>query len=301
MLSIGRSVGARTSDLPIQTAGLAAQVAAGQVKLAFITLGGNDFRDIVTGADPATVLTNGITNTVTAASTLLAANPNLQVAISNVPDITEVPGAQLLLAQNPALAPEFAQVSALIDTYNATLAAQFAGNKRVAIVDENGLFKHILADPSGIFPGITLNTTTPSTDPRHLFVDLLHPGTLGQGLLANAFVSAIDSQFSYTVQPLTVAEIRRLGRHSRPAAPGGMGGPFRHAPVVFHNSQAESRLIVACRSPGFLRILPTRFASRTPEMPNDSQIPGVAWRFSSLDFIFLKGRFDAIVALTKRQ
>ena len=198
---------ATTADLTPQTAGLAQQAATGKVQLAFVNVGANDIRTLLSGADPTTTVTNGITNTVTAVQTLLAVNPQLHVAVANVPDITKVPGAQALLAADPALASLFTQASALINTYNTSLAAQFAGNSRVAIVDENGLFNNILAHPSTVIPGVTLNTTTPGTSPDHLFIDALHPGTLGQGLLANAFVNSVDSQFQLNIAPLTNAQI----------------------------------------------------------------------------------------------
>ena len=200
--------GARTADLPPQTAGLAQQAASGQVQLALMIVGSNDFRDILTGVDPTQTVTNGLTNTVTAIQTLLAAHPLLRLAVANVPDITKVPAAQAILAANPGLASQFAQFSALINTYNGLLASQLSGNGRVAVVDANALFNNILAHPSTVISGVTLNTTTPSRSPDHLFVDPLHPGTLGQGLLANEFVDAIDSQFSLNIAPLTDAEIK---------------------------------------------------------------------------------------------
>jgi hypothetical protein len=213
--------GARTSALPTQTAGLSAQVAAGKVTYGFITIGGDDFRDVALGlADPQATVANGITRTVTAAQTLLAANPQMRLVIGNVPDITRTPEAQFALQQNPALAGQFAQLSGLIGVYDATLASQFAGDSRVALVDTNGLFNQILTNPATVVRGVALDTRVPGATPDHLFVDSIHPGTVGQGLLANAFIDALDGKFGEDVPRIGDRELLALAR----GAAGG-GGP----------------------------------------------------------------------------
>ena len=217
----GQGAGLGRRRCPAQTTGLAAQAAAGKVDYGFIVIGGDDFRDIAAGkADPQAAVTAGVTNTVTAARTLLAADPTLRLAVSNVPDITRTPEAQFALSQNPQLAPLFQQLSGLVDVYNAALAGQFAGDSRVAVVDTNGLFKHILARPGDVFPGLVFDTQTPGSAPNHLFVDPVHPGTVGQGLLANAFIDAVDTKFGADVPRLSAGEILAAAN----TASGGGGG-----------------------------------------------------------------------------
>jgi lysophospholipase L1-like esterase len=200
--------GARTHQLAPQVAGLAGQAAAGDARVAVLMIGGDDFRDVVAGADPATTVARGVANTVGAAQALLASNPNLRLVVGTVPDITKVPEARTAVQLDPTLAPVLAQLSQLIDQYNAALAGQIAGNPRVTLIDLNGVFKKILSQPSSAVSGVTLNTTVPSADPTHLFVDDLHPGTVGQALIANGVIDAIDMKFGYDVPRLSDAEIR---------------------------------------------------------------------------------------------
>lgn len=235
--------GARTSDLPAQAAGLAQQAAAGQVQLGFIIAGANDFRDILSGADPTTTVSKGVANTAAAVQVLLASSPTIKVAVSNLPDVTRLPGAQFLLALDPALAPLLTQLSALVDTYNGLLGQQFIGNSRVAIVDMHGLFQQILANPSTIFPGVTFNTTTPGKAMSDLFVDPIHPGTLGQGLMANAFVNTIDSKFGFDIAPLTDAQIEASARAAAVPLPTAGWVMMVMAPVVVVLVRRESRRV----------------------------------------------------------
>ena len=200
-------------------AGLAPQAAAGKIQFGLIVIGGDDFRDIATGAvDPQQAAAAGLTNTVTAIRTLEAANPNLRLLVANVPDITKTPGARVAVAQDPSLAPRLAQLSGLVSVYDAELAGQFAGDDRAAVVDINGLFGTILSDPRQVFPGEPLDTQTPGKDPSHLFVDPIHPGTIGQGFIANAFIDAIDTKFGGHVRRLSPTEILA-------AADQAAGGP----------------------------------------------------------------------------
>jgi phospholipase/lecithinase/hemolysin len=198
--------GATTADLGPQVAGLAPLVSSGEVTLGFLTVGSNDFRNLINGGDPFAAASAGITNTVAAANALLAQNPSFKLAIANVPDLTRTPGAALAVAQDPSLAAKLPQLSALIDFYNNTLAGQFASNPRVALVDINGLYNDVLS-PSFRIDGLALDTTTPSTDPTHLFIDPIHPGTLGQGGIANGFIQTIDQQFGAGVQPFSNPEL----------------------------------------------------------------------------------------------
>src|SRR5204863_605402 len=75
--------GVTTADLiPLgQVGGVSSQVVAGKVNVVFLTVGGNDFRSIFFGADPATVITQGLTNEITAVLTLQAADPNLKIIL----------------------------------------------------------------------------------------------------------------------------------------------------------------------------------------------------------------------------
>jgi len=188
-----------------QVQGLAQQVAAGLVTQVFLTIGGNDFRAIAGGADPNTVLANLLTSTVAAVQALQAANPNVKIVIANVVDITKVPGAQFALLQNPALAPQFAALDAAANFYNASLAGLFAPDPNVAVADINAVLDNLFATHT--FAGQPIDTLNPGAGPGHLFADLLHPGTIGSGLIANALVNAGNAKFGTDVRPFSDAEL----------------------------------------------------------------------------------------------
>jgi hypothetical protein len=204
--------GAVSSDLPTQTAGLAQQVAAGQVKTAFMFVGGNDFINALESGNPQTTLPTVpqalLTNVLTSATTILAANPNAGIIISNVLNVSTAPVVQQALAAGLVTPSELADVSQLIDGYNAALAAAVASNPRIGLVDVNALGQQILSAPNFSVGGVTINRTVPGDQYNHLFLaDGLHLGTVGQGLLANAFVEEADKKFNANITPLTGTEI----------------------------------------------------------------------------------------------
>lgn len=218
--------GARTGGLPEQTAGLAQQAAAGQVDYGFILIGGNDFQDVAAGAaDPATAIPLAVTNTVTAARTLLGAtaatNPDFRLVVGNVPDVTRTPAARFALAQNPGLAPQFAQLRAGIDQYNAALAGQFASDDRVAVLDTNALFDEILDNPGSQVPGVVLDPATPGPGPRNVFVDPVHAGTVAHARLGNALIDVLNTEFGSGVEPLSGSEILAAAGIDGQPSPGG--------------------------------------------------------------------------------
>jgi hypothetical protein len=214
--------GAESGGLATQTAGLAQQVAAGQVKTAFMFVGGNDFLDALQSPNAQTLLPAIpqalLTNVITAATTILGANPNAGIVISNLFDVSMLPVVQQALAQGLVTQAELQGVSQLVNGYNQALAAAVAGNSRIAIVDMNGLSQKILSAPTFSVGGVNIDRTTPGDQYTHLFLaDGLHIGTVGQGLLANAFIDAADKQFSAGITPLSPGDIIQSAR-SVPAA-----------------------------------------------------------------------------------
>lgn len=192
--------GARTDALRPQVEGLAEQIASGRVKYGMAFVGTNNFRDVLlNGADPVETSRGGIGNTAAAVSTLLAAGPDFRLALANVPDITLLPEARAALSADPSLAPKFDQVRSLIDTYNGALAAQFARNPRVSIVDANGLLDTLSTGPT--IGNVTIDPINPGPNLSNLFVDPIHPGTFAQSLLADAFVAALDLEPAPTPTP----------------------------------------------------------------------------------------------------
>ncbi|HSV14761.1 MAG TPA: SGNH/GDSL hydrolase family protein [Tepidisphaeraceae bacterium] len=214
---------ATSADLGPQTAGLAGQIAAGQVKTGLVFVGGNDFIHAFLSPNPAqnipAIPQNLLTNTVTAVSTLLAASPGTNVAVANVFDLSKLPITQQLIATGVLTQAQAGQVSQLISGYNAALAAAFAGNAHVAIIDVNTVANGLVSSPTLKIGGQTIDTQTPGDEFHHLFLnDGLHVGTVGQALIANGFISALDTQFSANISPLSEGEIIKIAQDAEAAA-----------------------------------------------------------------------------------
>ena len=73
----------------------------------------------------------------------------------------------------------------------------------------------LLADVTGARPyvvgGLEIDCVNASNDPRHLFLaDGFHPGTIGQCLIANRFLDAINAGFDAGIPLLSAEEMVRI-------------------------------------------------------------------------------------------
>jgi phospholipase/lecithinase/hemolysin len=206
--------GASSDDLIAagQHAGLAAHAAAGEIDLAVLFVGGNDFRNALTSPNPAAALqqapTTLITNLGVAVQTLLASNPTLNVIVTNVPDIGYTPQVRQLVQLGVLPQAVVDQVAGVIDLTNAGIASTFAGNPRVALLDSNGLLDQLMSGPNLTVDGLVIDRDAPSTDPDHFWIDPIHPGTIGHAYLANQLMGVANASFGAQLVPFTAAEIR---------------------------------------------------------------------------------------------
>jgi phospholipase/lecithinase/hemolysin len=210
-----------------QLPGLSAQVAAGQVKYAWIFIGGNDFLDflrevqagsITLAQAPAAlgqVETQAAANFTTAVDTLLAASPNVRLVVSTVPDVSALPIVQQELATLPQAKPVAADTSQAIGRYNASIEALAASDPRIALVDLAGQSAELtqLSGSSVPFGGTSISLATPGDDYHDFFLaDGLHIGTVGQSFIANDFLTAIDSHFGARVTTLSSPQIVKFAK-----------------------------------------------------------------------------------------
>ena len=204
-----------------QLPGLTQQVARGQVRYVSIFIGGNDFLHVIgavqaglippTSALPALFQTTAQAevNFATAVKTLLAANPNVDLVVYNLPDVTILPIAQLA-ATTPQAKLLLAATSQAIQQYNASIAAVAATSPRIAEVDLAGITAMLASNPTGTasFGGQTISLLTPSDDYHSFFLaDGIHVGTVGQGIIADEFALTVDSHFGGQLFPPTPQEI----------------------------------------------------------------------------------------------
>ncbi len=207
-------VGATTGGLLTQgqATGLAAQVAGGQVTLGFLWIGTNDFRNVLNATVPPaslspTVVPNAVANFTTALNTVLAADPNVRMVVATTYDEALLPYVRKRLAAGQVSQALVDQVSLGIQDYNAQITAIANADGRVAVTDLSGLFQDIMAPDQFSFGGLLMDRINSSAQPDHFYVDDFHPGTIGQGLIANAFIDTIDTQFGAGVSRLSNAEI----------------------------------------------------------------------------------------------
>jgi hypothetical protein len=209
-----------------QLPGLAAQVANGQVRYASVFIGGNDFLHLLLGAQtgqvppaevPAALQATTIRliqNYETTVTTLLAANPNVRVAVWTLPDISITPAARQAAAGNPAAAALLRGVSQATGAFNSVVKS-LGADPRVAVVDLAAVTVKAAGSPTGTLPvgGQTIDLIHPGDDYHNFFLaDNLHVGTVAQGIIADTFVSAIDAKFGEQLFPITEPEIIRYAQ-----------------------------------------------------------------------------------------
>jgi len=205
-----------------QLPGLAAQVAAGKVRYAWVFIGGNDYlhllNDAVAGTIPPADLPAAVVATtarleadfLTAVNTLLAANPNVRLVVSTLPAISDVPLARIAATISPQANALLQGIDQAVVQYNDVIKAVANGNSRVALADLAAVTQQAASSPTGTitFGGQTINLLVPSDDYHSFFLgDLIHVGTVGQGIIADTFALAIDQEFGSQLFPPSPQEI----------------------------------------------------------------------------------------------
>jgi GDSL-like Lipase/Acylhydrolase len=189
-----------------QHQGLAAQVASGApIGLAAVTVGTNDFARVLFTSRSAEAmgptLEGASSNIAAILDSLLAASPTLKVAAFTAVDLSQSPlirGASAAGLIAPAMARAY---GAAVVCYNERLrdyASAIGG--RIVVVDEDRLLFDIVTADRFAVGSVELDRFVAGNDIRHLFLlDGFHPGTIGQCLIANEFLGAINVGFGADV------------------------------------------------------------------------------------------------------
>jgi phospholipase/lecithinase/hemolysin len=184
-----------TSDMIAdgQLAGLAAQVAASKVDLAFVFIGWQRlprrFHVGRSGRHPRHGRAAGGHQRVHRRRHAARRFAGVKVVVATLPKVSVLPEVRGAIAagflpQALADAVDFA-----VDAFNQQLRGLADGNSRVALADVDALVSGIFAQPSFSVGGVSIDRNVPGDDPHNLWLaDGLHAGTIGQGLLANLFV-----------------------------------------------------------------------------------------------------------------
>jgi phospholipase/lecithinase/hemolysin len=210
-----------------QHTGAAAQAASGAVDLVTMFIGGNDFRNVFglipiigpAGAAatlPGTVA-NAATNIATAAGTVLsapvvAANPDVGLVLTTLPKLSYLPEVRALLSAVPGLAPFVDLVDSAVAALNQKICkiAAALGN-RATVADFAGLIDGVFADDKFKVGNVEVELDAienPTNDPTFfVLADRLHPGTIGQGMLANLYVDTANNAFGTSLCSLSSHDI----------------------------------------------------------------------------------------------
>jgi lysophospholipase L1-like esterase len=220
-----------------QISGLANQIHSGNVGMVFLFIGGNDFRDVFTSPDPLaalqTVVPTALNNIGSALNTILSASPTVKVVVATAANVAFLPEARAAVAAGLLPQALLDAVGQAVDGFNSQLRVMAQASDRVAVADIGGLMTHVFAMSKLKIDGIDIDRYTPEDDPTHLFLaDGIHAGTVGQGLIANQFIRAMDEGFGMKVKRFTprelveMAGLRHYGKSVFSHTPIGHG---RHA------------------------------------------------------------------------
>jgi hypothetical protein len=213
---------ARSAGAAEQTAGLAAQVAAGDVEVVFVFIGGNDFRDVFLNLDPASATPEGVqaaigaavqgalVNVFTAVGTLRAVDADVKLVVATLPNVAMLP--EIRAAVQAGLLPDALvdAVDAGIDAFNHEVRTLADAIGNVALADVDGLMDWIFAGRKFKVAGVAIDRDVPANDPTHLWLaDGIHAGTIGQALLANVFIDAVNEEFGAGIKRFRPPEILR--------------------------------------------------------------------------------------------
>jgi hypothetical protein len=222
--------GARSEDMVYnQLPGLTGQVARGEVQVAAIFIGSNDY-----GATLNAMAGDGVplraalatlnqreaqleANFTASVNALLAASPTSRVVVSTLFDQGLLPGVPSLLGR-PEARVLLTAMNRATARFNALVRATAAHNSRVAVVDMAGLADQLTGEAGHRgalrFGGTTLTLAQQGDNYHDLFLaDGIHFGTLFQGMIANSFINAVDAAFGAGIPPLTPQEIVGFARH----------------------------------------------------------------------------------------
>lgn len=208
-----------------QHTGLAGQVARGEVGLAMISIGGNDFIHAFRSPDPMAALERAtpraIENLRVAVETILRAHAEVKVVVATLSDLRNLPEIAAMVRGGQVAAATADSYAAAIARYNAQVKAIAASDRRVAVLDLDLAMRiaNLLSRDHVIVGGRRYDRTRPSNRHESLFLaDGRHLGTIGQGVIARMFIDTINHRFAAGIAPLSDREIVEFAR-SAPVAP----------------------------------------------------------------------------------
>jgi phospholipase/lecithinase/hemolysin len=207
---------ATTDDLIAagQHTGLAEQIARGEVRIAVVFIGGNDFINALWQPEPLTALRatlpRAIANYRTAFQALHDASPAVGIVLTTLPDIRYLPEFSGPIRDGRIARETLDAFSRAIGRFNAEIRSLAVRDSRVAVLDLDRvtMLANLVSRDFVSFGGRKLDRRHPANDLDHFFLaDVRHPGTLGQGFVARLFVELVNARFGAGIEPLGEHEI----------------------------------------------------------------------------------------------
>lgn len=202
--------GARSSTLLAQGQHTAVRnlVQNGDVELAFLFIGGNDYFNVgasiadgsLTGPALTSWAQSVVNNIGVAMDTVLSANPTGMV-VAGLPDILRTPDGRSTF-DTPA---EIARGNIAVDLVNSLLKPAVLGRGQVFL--DLATFQRDADSAPLVVGGVTIDTVNAGAAPTFLFQDGRHPAAVGNGLIANMFLSAVNIGYGTSYAPLSDLEI----------------------------------------------------------------------------------------------
>jgi phospholipase/lecithinase/hemolysin len=197
-----------------QHTGLAAQVndVAG-INLASVTIGTNDFVHVLNTSRSVAalgpVMERASANLAAILDSLLGTNATLRIAVGTAVDLRCSPILRGALDAGLITGAVADAYGGAIATFNDRLQDLVADHgRRVVLVDINQLLAEVTVARTYVVGGLEIDCVKASNDPRHLFLaDGFHPGTIGQCLIANRFLDAINAGFDAGIPLLSGEEM----------------------------------------------------------------------------------------------
>lgn len=202
--------GARTSTLLTQGQHTQVRdlVQSGDVDVAFLLIGGNDFFNVGTSIADGSLsgpalnawAQSVVTNINTAVDTVMSAGPTGMI-VASMPDILLTPSGRSVF-DTPI---EIQRGTLAVDLVNSLLLDAMM-SRNVVYIDLATAMRDINLSPLTV-GGVPIDTVNASPDPDHFFQDGRHPAAVGNGVTANLFMTAVNVGFGTSYTPLSDLEI----------------------------------------------------------------------------------------------
>jgi hypothetical protein len=190
---------------------LVAQVTAGDVTMALMWIGDNDWFDVAAGVATGaisgaaltsfqTTLVNNITSGVDA---VRAAGGN--VVLGGFSDIVAAPAAAAIYA-NPVWRANLENAMSTADD----MLIDYANANGIPFIDFFGLEKMVYDSGSFVVGGVDISLTTVGPDPHNFFQDGENAGAVIRGVIANLWIQALNEGYGAGIPLLSDLEILTL-------------------------------------------------------------------------------------------